>query len=233
MNKGLTPLPQLPPSMATRAPAFVADALWHCLCPSFSRSLLNASVRPLASHQQLRKGIRRVTSPAAAPTWGVTTPKEPQIPTEYTSETIEVERSSLQDHALPQTSRAATSEHSSQWNSLHKNTAAAETQKDLTVGERLVAPLLLQLEDVAAAADKPKVQKLVVRLLRDFGMSPDARMYTVLLLAEADPWHGSAAEVERLLSQADLDGISRNSAVYHAALKVSSGQWPKFSSLTT
>lgn len=86
--------------------------------------------------------------------------------------------------------------------------------------EDLVAGTFARLEQDAATADKPRVQKDVIRLVQGLGQNPDGRIYRALLLAEADPKHGSAGEVERLLQQADVDGVALDSSIYHAALKV-------------
>lgn len=218
--------------MAARAPTFVADALWHCLCPSFSRSLVNASARPYACPPQLRRTIRRVAHAATAPTWGETSRNERRASIEGVSDRNDPVKPPWEDQLPRQTPRKGPDERSL-WKPARISAVATENEDDSAFSERLATPLLMRLEDAAAAANKPRVQKMVLRLIKDLGMSPDARIYRALLLAEADPWHGSAAEVERLLSQVDLDGITLDSAIYHAALKVWTDPCPRDTLLIT
>ena len=61
----------------------------------------------------------------------------------------------------------------------------------------------------------------VVRLLvEERGQKPNLRLYDALLLANTDNQYGSAAEVARILDEIAVEGLTPDSATYHAALRV-------------
>jgi len=57
-------------------------------------------------------------------------------------------------------------------------------------------------------------------LVKERGEKPNLRLYDALLLANADPEYGSASEVARLLEELAGEGLTPDSATFHAALRV-------------
>ena len=65
-----------------------------------------------------------------------------------------------------------------------------------------------------------RVQALVKILVRDRGEKLSPRLYLALLLANTNPQHGSPANVKTLLQEMRDEGLTPDSSVLHAALKV-------------
>ena len=61
---------------------------------------------------------------------------------------------------------------------------------------------------------------IVSILVKERGQKPNLRLYDALLLANMDHQDGSAGEVARLLDEIAVEGLTPDSATYHAALKV-------------
>ena len=77
------------------------------------------------------------------------------------------------------------------------------------------------LRKAGATGDHVRVHTLLKSLIKDYGDEPSQRHYQAMLLANADPCHGSAAEVAIILQQMESEGHSLDSAAYHAIIKVS------------
>jgi len=76
-----------------------------------------------------------------------------------------------------------------------------------------------QLRQASRKADHQQVQRLVKTLVEGHRAKPNQRLYLALVLANADPDHGSPREVKALLQEmVDLD-INPDAAILHAALK--------------
>ncbi|KAL9103769.1 MAG: hypothetical protein Q9163_001228 [Psora crenata] len=69
-------------------------------------------------------------------------------------------------------------------------------------------------------ADYLKVQALVEHLIKVRGEKPNRRIYDALILANAHAEYGSPAEVTKLLQEMDDEGITADSATYHAVIRV-------------
>lgn len=65
-----------------------------------------------------------------------------------------------------------------------------------------------------------QIQDLVKALVKDRGQKPNLRLYDALLLANTDNQYGSAGEVARILDEIAVEGLTPDSATYHAALRV-------------
>lgn len=65
-----------------------------------------------------------------------------------------------------------------------------------------------------------RIQENVKTLVKERGQTPNLRLYDALLLANADAQHGSAGEVARILDEISVEGLTPDSATYHAALRV-------------
>ena len=61
---------------------------------------------------------------------------------------------------------------------------------------------------------------IVSILVKERGQKPNLRLYDALLLANMDNRDGSAGEVAKILDEIALEGLTPDSATYHAALKV-------------
>lgn len=64
------------------------------------------------------------------------------------------------------------------------------------------------------------LQTCVRILVKERGQKPNLRLYDALLLANTDHEYGSAAEVATILDDITNEGLTPESATYHAALKV-------------
>ena len=57
-------------------------------------------------------------------------------------------------------------------------------------------------------------------LVKERGQKPNLRLYDALLLANTDNEYGSAGEVAQILDEVSVEGLTPDSATYHAALRV-------------
>ena len=64
------------------------------------------------------------------------------------------------------------------------------------------------------------VRDSVEILVKERQQKPNLRLYDALLLANTDNEHGSAGEVAGILDKIAVDGLTPDSATYHAALRV-------------
>lgn len=64
------------------------------------------------------------------------------------------------------------------------------------------------------------IRNCVRILVKERGQKPNLRLYDALLLANTDNQCGSAAEVARILDEIAAEGLTPDSATYHAALRV-------------
>lgn len=77
------------------------------------------------------------------------------------------------------------------------------------------------LRQSALSSQYPHTQACVNILVKERGEKPNLRLYDALLLANTDHEHGSASEVARLFEELASEGLTPDSATYHAALRVS------------
>ncbi|KAF6220610.1 hypothetical protein HO133_003043 [Letharia lupina] len=64
------------------------------------------------------------------------------------------------------------------------------------------------------------IRDCVKILVKERGQKPNLRLYDALLLANTDHQYGSAGEVARILDEIAVEGLTPDSATYHAALTV-------------
>lgn len=76
------------------------------------------------------------------------------------------------------------------------------------------------LRHVSRKADYKHVQALVKYLVVERGERPNTRIYDALILANANAEYGSVSEVTQILHEMAVEGITPDSATYHAALRV-------------
>ena len=80
------------------------------------------------------------------------------------------------------------------------------------------------LRQIALGANYRQTQECVRILVEQRGEKPNLRLYEALLLANADHEHGSASEVARILEEITNEGLTPDSATYHAILRVNNEQ---------
>ena len=78
-----------------------------------------------------------------------------------------------------------------------------------------------QLRQTALGANYRQVQVFIKILVEERGEKPTLRLYDALLLANADHEYGSVPETARLLEETANEGLTPDSATYHAVLRVS------------
>ena len=76
------------------------------------------------------------------------------------------------------------------------------------------------LRQIALRANYRQTQECVRILVEERGEKPNLRLYEALLLANADHEHGSASEVAKILEEIKNEGLTPDSAAYHAILRV-------------
>ncbi|MCJ1410577.1 hypothetical protein MMC19_004663 [Ptychographa xylographoides] len=76
-----------------------------------------------------------------------------------------------------------------------------------------------ELRKSSIKGDFDRVQFIVRTLIEDRGEIPNAKLYTALILANTSPTKGSAKAVEELLGDMVRDGITPDSATFHAVFK--------------
>ncbi|KAI4095790.1 MAG: hypothetical protein LQ339_007153 [Xanthoria mediterranea] len=77
-----------------------------------------------------------------------------------------------------------------------------------------------ELRRASSAGDYPCTREVLKILIGERGVKPDRRHYQALLLANANPQHGSPGEVMDLVEEMEDSAITLDSAAYHAILKV-------------
>ena len=80
------------------------------------------------------------------------------------------------------------------------------------------------LRQIALGANYRQTQECVRILVEERGENPNLRLYEALLLANADHEHGSASEVASILEEMKNEGLTPESATYHAILRVNDEQ---------
>ena len=76
------------------------------------------------------------------------------------------------------------------------------------------------LRQIALGANYRHTLQCVRTLVEERGEKPNLRLYEALLLANADHKYGSAFEVARILEEIKNEGLTPDSATYHAILRV-------------
>ena len=77
-----------------------------------------------------------------------------------------------------------------------------------------------ELRRIALKGDYVHIRSNVKTLVRERAQKPNLRLYDALLLANADTQYGSAAEVVGIFEELAAEGLTPDSATYHAALRV-------------
>lgn len=77
-----------------------------------------------------------------------------------------------------------------------------------------------ELRRIVLKANYTHIRNCVRILVKERDQKPNLRLYDALLLANTDSQCGSAAEVARILDEIAAEGLTADSATYHAALRV-------------
>ena len=178
-------------------PSSPIDGLWHCLCPSFKSglSLDTTFVRFTAPNRKARyAALRRIYTQCA-------------------------QRTSNAKHTTP-CANAVKSPPASL--TLYYNQQRYNRLPYIRP-ELSIQASYEELRRASRKANYQHVQQLVKLLVNQHKERPNQQLYLALILANADPEHGSPSEVEALLQEmVDVD-LSPDAAIYHAALKVRIG----------
>lgn len=86
-------------------------------------------------------------------------------------------------------------------------------------GELAEEEIYEEMRRASTAGDYPRVREALRILIQDRGEKPNQRHYQALILANTSPEHGSAAEIVRILQEMEEEGITLDSASYHAILR--------------
>lgn len=81
------------------------------------------------------------------------------------------------------------------------------------------------LRKASADGDYIRIREVLRTLIENRGEQPNRRHYQAMLLGNTNAQHGTPAEVAHILQEMDTEGISLDSAAYHAILKVSLRSW--------
>ena len=190
MQKKACPPQSMPPASTT------IGALWHCLRPSFKRVWRN---RPFLQ-PVTRKGLFGQRSKAP--------PKR--------------------DYTL-----ACVVRDGRHWKLRHPHACQIARHYSVSIpGDPHELPGRLRLHDLTTEAayeelrrashtgNYLRVQALVRMLVRDRSEEPNPRLYLALLLANTSPQHGSPGEVAKILQEMGDEGLTPDSSIYHAVLRV-------------
>ena len=190
----------------------VADALWHCLCPSFRRSATQWLQRP--SLVRLSPGPRRC-GPVRSNVTAVSRPETAPTPKVVLSRRKAAPYGAYNHLSAAAQECAASLGVPSELNPTYdpKPVRAALAGVETSAVHQL-------LEQAAQDAEYDWAHFLVPYLVHDRGERPDARHYAALIVANASPELGSAREVEALVVDMHADGVTLTEAVYVAIIKV-------------
>lgn len=172
------------------------DALWHCLCPSFTAT---SFTRPLLHLRPARKAFRSCVKARQRCNYALDSSRKAGHPQDA-------------DFAyFPTTSK-------------RRFLAVPSNSLELP-GRGLLDDLDTEAiyEELHRAGHKGyyrRVHTLVKILIRARGEEPNRRLYLALLSANTSSQLGSSAEVSRLLQEMADVGMVPDSTIYHAALKV-------------
>ena len=97
---------------------------------------------------------------------------------------------------------------------------SAELRAQEQLRRREIGIAYQNLRQIALGANYRQTQECVRILAEERGEKPNLRLYDALLLANADHEHGSASEVARILEEIKNEGLTPDSATYHAILRV-------------
>jgi len=175
----------------------VIDSLWHCLCPSFYAFPDQCTLIP------------RVTTRYAPRSAAIARPAATRNPLHHRSNR-RPKKEPLQHLRRLEINRSyATHE------------PRFENPEDERVLKQIPENAIWEeLRKASLKGNFIRVQRIVRILVTSQGERPSPRLYTALILANTSPQYGSVQEVENILREMAEEGLSPDSAAYHAVLKV-------------
>lgn len=176
------------------------DALWHCLCPSFT-PVSTTSIR-IFTQLHSRQPLGGLHSAAHKFNTGLQHPLNPPI---------------LRLYPRRRRTDALQSSLHTRRNAIKSN----DCTRPLGTTKKTKSSRYEELRRASNKGEYLQVQEIVRELIEEGAESPNARLYTALLLANADAECGSPTKVQRLLQEMEDEGVHTDSATYHAVLKVS------------
>ena len=172
----------------------VIDALWHCLCPVFTKRpiVIPTKIRLLTqlAPGQCVEDSGSATDPTGRHTGTRRQRRLPQPPTRIKGDKLLQKRRSVVDD----------------------NARAIAPLKKKNKAETL--------REACKKGNYVQIHE-IIRAEGDEGSRlPSIRLYRALILANTSAEHGSAKEITRWLEEMREEGIEPDSTIYHAALKV-------------
>ena len=168
----------------------------HCLRLSTS----SIHLRWRGFHALLRQKLR--------PRWHLSNVAQHPIPQQHHKDiaTVASQKTCRRVHTIGQQSKA--------------ESQIAELRHQERVRRLEIGIAYQNLRQIALGANYRHTQEYVRILVEERGEKPNLRLYEALLLANADHEHGSAFEVARILEEIKNEGLTPDSATYHAILRV-------------
>ncbi|CAD6592844.1 MAG: hypothetical protein ASARMPREDX12_006525 [Alectoria sarmentosa] len=102
----------------------------------------------------------------------------------------------------------------------HHLTASQHVRDQARIRDLDIASVYQELRRSTLEVNYARIRDVVRLLVEERGQKPNLRLYDALLLANTDNQYGSAAEVARILDEIAVEGLTPDSATYHAALRV-------------
>lgn len=213
---------------------FIADGLWHCLCPSYTstaltygRSTITRRPRPAFQCLSRKTSIRRqYSSQAPAPA--------EDVKGDGNAESLFQPQQSVPTEVQPRSAKAPIFD---VWaplapiddDKIQPRLRPAVNTKLRTRGtnrainaEEESTPTLYELARAAASRGaRDEVVAIVEHLVRDRKEAPNLRLYGTLILCNVDPDTGAAWRVASLLDEMQKEGLTLDVGLCHDVLKVS------------
>lgn len=171
---------------------FVADGLWHCLCPQFTTKRLDSTVVRKRRLYDISRG------------------------TNVSKDTPTSRRPAVRAEDLCESSGAPRRRSTYRTSNVDRSLST-----QLSLVQNLPLPALYdQSATFAKAGHVRSVEQLVRHLVTDRRENPNTRLYSALILVNIDPEEGSAVRVKALLEELLKEGITIDSGICHDVLQV-------------
>ena len=173
------------------------DGLWQLLCPALGR------IPPKRFHKFDRPSARNLTGNRTLQQRHFHAQSSPTRPR-------------IRPRSLPQpvSSQAQQCAH---WQPFYVGQHVREQARTRDLD---ITSAYQELRRISLNGDYTHIRDTVKILVKERGQKPNLRLYDALLLANTDYQHGSAGEIARILDEIAVEGLTPDSATYHAALKV-------------
>ena len=177
----------------------IVDPLWHCLCPSFYAFSKRFCKLPRLTVVNAPRPVAIAQSPSNRSILYHTSVRQPEKKTCSPLRRLEIRRLYTAQEA------------------------SLDNPEDEEVLKQIPKEAVwAELRKASSKSDFIRVQRIVRILVGVHAEPPNPSLYTALILANASPQHGSVNEVEDILRDMAEEGVSPDSAAYHAVLKVRS-----------